>query len=377
MYYYRNLEGGDYYTISYNADGTYTKTDYNSGQTTTGTWQDTEHPTLAFLQTPPDVGNATLQYKSDFANPLLNGYISQALLGGTQSIWNATKTNPAQATMMGQYVSGTSAPSLWNTTTYSYNYLNDTTTTYDGGAYNGWLSGTRLGNDGFANFLGLYINPSGNAGVVRGSLSGPFFPQTELFVMDGGLYPEEPVVTGIGITPENLNASIAQTSDTSGMNLAATLGTGGSIWTDTQSLETMFIVKEGHGQPWGIYRQGFAGRFNPDESGQTTWSGQTGGAGTFGYYYNPSYGNTGDSGYWLADVSGNWWSNGSVDGGLSGRYLTRTRTGVLSGDIFGTNETTGQHLAGHGTRRLAGHAPAVRQSDRFRSNHINEPILFG
>jgi hypothetical protein len=125
------------------------------------------------------------------------------------------------------------------------------------------------------------------------------------------------------------------------MNLAAMLGTGGSIWTDNQTLETMFIVKESQGQPWGIYRQGFSGRFNPDERGQTTWSGQTGGVGTFGDYNHSINGATGDSGYWLADASGNWWGDGSVDGGLSGRYLTRTRAGVLSGDIFGVHEGQG------------------------------------
>ncbi|HOG11479.1 MAG TPA: hypothetical protein PLR47_00700 [Smithellaceae bacterium] len=161
-------------------------------------------------------------------------------------------------------------------------------------------------------------------------------------MMDGGLYPEEPVVTGIGIAPENLYTSTAQTMDYSGMNLAATLGTGGSIWTDNQSLETLFIVKEGQGQPWGIYRQGFAGRFNPDESGQTTWSGQTGGIGTFGYYYDSNYGNMGDTGYWLADASGNWWGDGPVDGALNnGWFITGTKSGNLSGNFLGVYEGQG------------------------------------
>ena len=244
--------------------------------------------------------------------------------------------------MMGQYVPGTSVPSLWNTTAYSYNYKKDTFTTYDSGAYTGWLVGTLAGNTGDANFLGLYINPTGDAGVVRGSLSGPFYPQTGLFVMDGGLYPEEPVVTGIGITPENLYASTAQTMDYSGMNLAATLGTGGSIWTDNQSLETLFIVKEGQGQPWGIYRQGFAGRFNPDRSVDAIWSGQTGGIGTFGYYYDSTYGNMGNTGYWLANASGNWWGDGSVDGALNnGWFITGTKSGNLSGNFLGVYEGQG------------------------------------
>jgi len=341
MYYYRNQEGGDYYTITYYADGTYSKYDYNSSQTTTGTWQDAEHSTLAFLQEPPDKANASGSGQNNVA-VFENGSISSALLGGTDSIWSATSTSPAQATMMGQYVPGTSVPSLWNTTAYSYNYKKDTFTTYDSGAYTGWLVGTLAGNTGDANFLGLYINPTGDAGVVRGSLSGPFYPQTGLFVMDGGLYPEEPVVTGIGITPENLYASTAQTMDYSGMNLAATLGTGGSIWTDNQSLETLFIVKEGQGQPWGIYRQGFAGRFNPDRSVDAIWSGQTGGIGTFGYYYDSTYGNMGNTGYWLANASGNWWGDGSVDGALNnGWFITGTKSGNLSGNFLGVYEGQG------------------------------------
>ena len=48
--YYR--PGGANYSIMYNADGTYTKDDYTTGTTTSGTW--TPANGLAFLETPPD-----------------------------------------------------------------------------------------------------------------------------------------------------------------------------------------------------------------------------------------------------------------------------------------------------------------------------------
>jgi len=93
-------------------------------------------------------------------------------------------------------------------------------------------------------------------------------------------------------------------------------------------------------QPWGIFRYELSGCFNPDKSSSTNWSGKTGGVGTFGSY-NSTYGDRIDTGYWTASASGLWWDDGFVGGGLSGRYLTRTRAGVLYGDIIGVHEEQG------------------------------------
>ncbi len=173
-------------------------------------------------------------------------------------------------------------------------------------------------------------------------------------------------MTGIGITPENLYDSTEQTIVPIGMIFAAKLGTGGSIWSDNQMLETLSIVKEGQGQPWGIYRQGFIGRFNPDESGQTTWYGQTGGAGTFGYYNDSINGATGDSGYWLADVDGTL-VNSRLDGSLNGWYLTPIRSGDLYGNLSGVYEAKGNTWQATGLGTWSG-APLAYSARVFSGN---------
>jgi len=176
-----------------------------------------------------------------------------------------------------------------------------------------------------------------------------------MFALDGGMYPEAPLNPAIGIAPADLYNATVTTSDASGMKLAAVLGTGGSVWTDSLHLNTLSISKDGHGQPWGIYRQDLTGRFIPDEVNGTTWSGMVGGIGTFGYAPRPD-GDAGDAGYWLAEIPANSsWSGGSFSGQLlNGRFLTYTRIGgygtegYLNGDLFGVYETAGNTWQGYG-----------------------------
>ncbi len=359
--YYRNLEGGENYSATYNSDGTYSRYDNNTGQTTTGVWQDAEHPTLAFLQEPPDSGQATKISAGDTVNVFGDGGISGAYLGGAGSLWDASKSSPASATLLGGYVPGLHAVQVWNADIYSYNYRDGVSTTYDGGAYKGYLAGTLVGDSGEARFLGLYIHEDAgqagiyNAGVLRGGLAGGYYPQVGMFALDGGMYPEAPLNPAIGIAPADLYNATVTTSDASGMKLAAVLGTGGSVWTDSLHLNTLSISKDGHGQPWGIYRQDLTGRFIPDEVNGTTWSGMVGGIGTFGYAPRPD-GDAGDAGYWLAEIPANSsWSGGSFSGQLlNGRFLTYTRIGgygtegYLNGDLFGVYETAGNTWQGYG-----------------------------
>lgn len=344
---------GEYYDISYNVDGTYSRYDYTTYETSYGRW-DGDYASLAFLGTPLDeASNPVLVFSSDRVDLWNDGYITSALMGGTNSLWGATEATPAGVTMIGQYTSGNTSSETWGTTIGSYNYKDGSSTMYDGGSYRGYLVGTVAGEAMESHFLGLYLDPpaSGlsNAGVIRGSMTGELYPSIGMFAMDGGMYPESPVVSGIGISPAELASYAVETTLSSypSGKLSTVLGATGKIWTDNLSLSTMSLVKDGVAQPWGIYRQDISGRYLPDENGDPSLSGMAGGAGTFGYFVNSS--SYADYGYWFGDVVGSSWDSGKFAGALNnGRYITETRLGSLGGDLFGVYNASDSTWQGFG-----------------------------
>jgi hypothetical protein len=178
-------------------------------------------------------------------------------------------------------------------------------------------------------------------------MTGGLYPSIGMFAMDGGMYPESPIVSGIGISPSELASYALETSNLASGKLSTVLGTTGKIWTDNLSFSTMSLVKDGVAQPWGIYRQDISGRFVADETGY--WSGMAGGAGAFGYFVNSSSYAANDDGYWFGDVVGSSWDSGKFAGVLNnGRYITETRIGSLAGDLFGVYNASDSTWQGFG-----------------------------
>jgi len=294
-------------------------------------------------------------------------------LGGPVSLWGGTETLPAAATLLGRYTPGVvSAGHLWSTDIYSYNYKDGSYTTYDGGSYKGYLTGTLVGDAGAARFLGLYIHEDAgqagvyNAGVLRGSLAGGYYPEVGMFALDGGMYPEAPVVVSIGIEPGQLVNVAAATGDVGNKLLRGRLGASGSVWAEVATLETLSIVKPAipevpevspavPAEPlnWGIYRQGFAGRY---EGTGSTWSGKAGGAGAFGLSLQPGGIIAADTGYWYGEIpDDSTWSDGGFSAQLTkGRFITYRRIGgfgtggYLIGDLYGVYEPVGHTWQGYG-----------------------------
>ncbi|HEX8947692.1 MAG TPA: hypothetical protein VF790_01950, partial [Dissulfurispiraceae bacterium] len=158
-----------------------------------------------------------LKFVSEIHSPLLSydgvygigGGELGALIGGTDSLWTATPNTPVKLTMMGIFSSSDTTPHLWGAGSYSgsinsYNYLNNAYTTYDGGAYKGYLGGIEISGSMEGGLIALYIDPNGNAGYLKGSLSGSAYPSIS---MDGSAYPIQ-MLASSGITPSDLkNAS--------------------------------------------------------------------------------------------------------------------------------------------------------------------------
>ncbi len=119
------------------------------------------------------------------------------LSGGSQSPWSGTTS----LTLMGSYLlvplSTDIGPFMWSAPIYGYNRNNSTYTTYDGGAFWGLTGGVWKNRTIDASVYSLYIDPSGNAGILRGSLTGGYYPELMMFEADGTWTPTVLATTGL------------------------------------------------------------------------------------------------------------------------------------------------------------------------------------
>jgi hypothetical protein len=316
-----------------------------------GTWQLTDigagtytEKTLTFVS--PMYSNIYHAIEDEGIRLDYTGYMS-GLMGGAESLWSGSST---PVTLLGEYYHD--GGSIWYSTEgfYSYNYNDYSYTTYDGGAYIGYLGGIDASlavsweNELEGKVVALYIDPSdeygvSRAGILKGDLTGTAYPDINMFGMEGDIYRTE-VVTDIGIDPEYLNESVRY--DSGYGSLSGSIGTDGWIkgLADDLYLETMSIVDYVNyiAQPWGIYRFIDYGDFsNPD--GATDWTAKIGGDGYFGAY-TYSDGESSylydDWGYWLANITDGIWGTNKLTGTVGGRFLTYTKLGTIEGDLLGT-----------------------------------------
>jgi hypothetical protein len=155
-----------------------------------GTWSGTE---LAFVSDVYAIG--------------MTGYSLDMLIGGPGSLW--TGGNVA-FTGIGSFSGG---DGLWNAPVNSWNFKNNTSTTYDGGAYRGFIGLTMdeaWGVDG--GMIAVYMGANGNVGYLNGALnSGNAYESVGMFSFDGVINRLEMGAAPTGVTAETLYSSIAET----------------------------------------------------------------------------------------------------------------------------------------------------------------------
>ena len=157
----------------------------------------------------------------------------EGIMTGIGSLWTATQANPIVSILAGNYFEGTvSEGHIWATEVFSYNYLNGTNTTYDGGAYKGYLGGfIDSGYNLEARFTGIYVDPDGHAGFLIGNFSGTAFPSpVDIFGAEGSIYPVQ-IWDSVGISPGNLYDSLQSSSYS--VSGAGDFNAGGSIGIDS------------------------------------------------------------------------------------------------------------------------------------------------
>jgi hypothetical protein len=204
---------------------------------------------------------------------------AEGLMGGLTDLWSATAASPAQLRFMGEFDSwwGASASiPVFSATLRSYNPYESGPTIWNqddnsqNGAYYAYMGGYGTGDLVFGNILGLYLDRSGNAGFVKGSMSGQLYSNLEMWEGSGSLYPIEVVLnTGYNaadLTPDGV-LSLETTNgpmDWHGyfMNSSGAPVSGTDIHWLSYDREKASIYLEG--QPWrlGVASTLYGGTFN-------------------------------------------------------------------------------------------------------------------
>ena len=204
-------------------------------------------------------------------------------------------------------------------------------------------------DSGDMNGFGIYMvyGEDGTVRLASGDIAGMFHELNDL--ADQGLWHADGLLTGrnmptppeyssieayVGSDSINGNSYLMGMFDgTSEPNIFA----GGS----NNGGRTKFInyYNETYAQTrnlgFGVYNLKYGdydnpGMFENKPSGNVPWLANTGGNGGFG----PQ--RTWDEGYWRAFIGSTWYADGTIDGQLSGTYLTRLHRGIINGPFFGT-----------------------------------------
>ena len=270
--------------------------------------RDLEHPS------PPTPEDA---YRSNFGVDVWSSYpeASDGDFNGTlrgTTPWSTVYDRPVAALITGAYYTGSNLPHIWfENNIFSSNTENAYRTTSNGGAYRGFIGGREIGKVGNAKVTGLYIDPSGNIGILDGDFSGNIIGSN--FSMTGTMSPVQ--MGSDAISPVNFYDNITTGS-------FSITGAGESSITASGTYNSMHI--NGHND-WGVSQMVLGGTYSapPGDSWAFALSGSSGAGQTF------------DS-----DITGTLWSLNRISASASGYWVdARTAapsTGIYIGETIGT-----------------------------------------
>ncbi len=324
-YYYNN---GGYKKSSYDKEN-------DEWAYTTGNWKwEKAQNFFYFVPEPPseDYKDSSSESTYTFLGLIYSGNLSYGILVGTDSLWTATTENPAHAALTGGYYPNVSLNDIWLAHVYSYNQDIGTPTTYDGGAYYGYLIGPGQ-NPARALMVAIYIDPPDGSGISRGgyvsgTFDGEILPEIGAFNSVGTLVANQ-MSSDIGIAPGDLY-NYPKTSEPFLMSGEGGFSDGSAI----QGFNFGEIVKL-TGQKWGIWVGAYKGTYEASEESVDSWKMALGGVSKTGSYF-------------LGSITGSDWSAGELSGYLKGIWLANRndsgdfRAGWISGMVSGEYVEAGE-----------------------------------
>jgi len=286
---------------------------------------------------------------SDYASRWLEMY-----LGGVDSLWTGADI---EAMGIGKFGGGSG---LWNGNWQSYNFKNNSNTTYDAnpGSFRGYYS--LIGNsvnavDGSA--IAFYLDDKGRVGYLYGALSGTVYPEKEMLAVNGAINRYDMGAAPTGLTLENWWNAYGETGFRSFNLEESTSSTIGF----NSLLENHAWIADTPSPTWGIWQAnvdgvGFAqnGEWMPPQSWNWKASSCTD---THWYSYNVT---------WNSE-------KGTLAGNIAGAGVdwANAKTAVLGSDIkglFDPNAATWKAISNGTSMETAAFINLVNSLDMEQKN---------
>jgi len=238
-------------------------------------------------------------------------------MGSFETLWTSSAGTPAGTFIEGTYSPNSSLPHIWfNQDVFSFNGSDSTKTTFDGGAYAGFIGARETDNNIDAIFGGIFIDPSGNTGILAGEFSG--FADGSSLDMNGGLYPVQ-----MGTT--NINPAVLyDTLQTSVFSMSVPRLIDDAVLISLSSGTNLTMNLSGQSE-WGISQMLMGGTYA--DIVNDAWAISLSGSLADGHEFS-------------ADLNGSRWSGNKLDASIAGFWAdARTEspsTGIYIGETAGT-----------------------------------------
>lgn len=267
-----------------------------------------------------------------FVNPVgdIDGNL-EALMGGTEAIWSADEANPAGVTLIGYYNPDDSSSTFLSEPFFGLQYisfgLSTVYTTYDGGAYHAFIGGYDNNGSISGSIYGLYIDPFGNAGILRGSLSGSAYADIYTLYLTGGAYPVQmDVYSSVTYTANDFSAGVRNFRATSAnqASVSGSFDAGGSITSIAGDNYWHYMSSRIDGQDWGTWYNFGKGSYSGSMSSGWSLTSIDLGFDSFTQIIG-------------SETTGSTWSNGALYGttlGYGASWKTQS-TWISAGETFG------------------------------------------
>ena len=214
---------------------------------------------------------------------------------------------------------------IWSTEFLSSNMKNDTSTTYDGGAYSIFAGGIHHGSSISGGTAGIYVAPDRSSGLFWGWLKGADFLGPSMFALEGEIEGRARMTGDVGFAPPALASNLE--SSPTGFYRDYFFPISGDAYysgSGSSSRNTSQYLTFGTNRQWGIWKtEMYGGYYDPVGN----WE-----------FYLENVAPSGDQIHrWLA-VTGTRWSGGTLEADAAGAWVNvdDAITGVMAGTVEGT-----------------------------------------
>jgi hypothetical protein len=305
--------------------------------------------------TNPPTSDYVARYSYSFAGNALqkDGFFKGVFNNSEIDLWSATSTSPAQIILSGES-DRTSTLSLFST---DIKHI-----TEDGGALSGFINGFLNADKVPAIIYAIYIDPSGNAGVLKGYFNGAIDSATGSWEAMGEIFQNIFTSNPGPVTQTNFytyleKGFIGTDHLTGSFGGSAAINIKGMAGGITESIK---------GQDWGIFEI-MHGANNYYSNPSATWSANMVGLGTFGSFQDNNGTWINDGGIFSIDILNGTWAGNELSGYLSGKFLTMTKAGIIDGITRGTYSSDTWQSMSSGTWQ--------KTKDLQFSSSFNGPLL--